>query len=72
MERPEYAVAGSYSEFMAWRREDLEARQRVIYLTPERARASREKGVVHRIGSWMSSPALEAAERLDELRNGNA
>ena len=61
----EYAVAGSYMEFMAWRKDDLEARKRVIYLTAERAAEHRTLGTLHRIGTWQDSPALEAAKRLE-------
>lgn len=61
----EYAVAGSYLEFMEWRQADLEARRHVVYLTPERATAHTEPGTLHRIGSWQRSPALEAALRLE-------
>jgi hypothetical protein len=61
----QYAIAGTYREFMAWRREDLEGRGGVIYLTAERAAQHTEPGVFHRIGTWQESPALEAAERLE-------
>jgi len=34
----EYAIAGSYDEFLEWRREAVPARRRVIFLDrPERA-----------------------------------
>jgi hypothetical protein len=66
---PEYAIAGSFGEFMIWRSGDREGRSNVIYLaTAERAeQAARtgSRGVVHRIGSWETSPARDAAERLE-------
>ncbi len=61
----EYAIAGSYLEFMEWRKTDLDARRGVVYLTPERAELRTERGRLHRIGSWERSPALEAALRLE-------
>jgi hypothetical protein len=65
----EYAIAGSFGEFMIWRSGDREGRSNVIYLpTAERAeQAARagSRGVLHRIGSWRTSPARDAAERLE-------
>ena len=62
----EYVIAGSYTEFMRWRKEDLEARKHVVYLTAERAEGFTERGVLHRVGSWRDSAALEGALRLEE------
>ena len=64
---PEYAIAGSYAEFMAWRNEDREVRKNVVYLTLERTLGRTEKGVLYRIGAWKDSPALEAALALEEV-----
>lgn len=66
---PEYAIAGSFGEFMIWRSADREGRCHVIYLgTAERAEQAvlkGSRGIVHRIGAWESSPARAAAERLE-------
>jgi len=61
----EYAVAGSYMEFMRWRKDDLEARKHIIYLTAERVPHYTEPGVLHRIGDWEESPAIPAALALE-------
>lgn len=67
--RPEYAVSATYAAFLAWMREDPKSRARVTYLTAERAEAlvgaGAAKGVLHRLGGWETSPAREAAERLE-------
>ena len=61
----EYAIAGTYLEFMRWVRENRKERSAVIFLnTPERCEG-REPGVLHRIGNWQESPALEAALKLE-------
>ena len=69
MRKPEYAVAGSYREFMVWAREE-KSRGSVSYLTKERAAElvdqGAAKGVLHRIGKWEESPALDDALRLEE------
>ena len=63
----EYAIAGSYYEFMTWVKEDKKHRSGVIFLnTPERCQG-REPGVLHRIGNWQESAALEAAEGLERV-----
>jgi hypothetical protein len=53
-ERAEYAIAGTYREYLAWRSEDPKGRARVTFLnTAERAEqfaASARKGTVHRVG----------------------
>ena len=64
---PEYAIAGSYAKFMAWRKEEPEGRRHVTYLTPQRALGRTEKGVLHRIGTWEESVALEAALSLEKV-----
>ena len=68
-ERAEYAIAGSYREFMEWRAQDPARRKRVIFLgTAERAEQLATwvpKGVLHRIGTWETSPARDAAEALE-------
>ena len=61
----EYAVAGSYSEFMRWRQDDLEARRNVVLLTAERVPHFTEPGMLHRIGAWEQSSAMPEALRLD-------
>jgi hypothetical protein len=66
--RPEYAIAGTYREFMEWQRRH--AQTDVRFLTKERAemylaRGARP-GVLHRIGNWQTSPALDAALSLEE------
>jgi hypothetical protein len=74
--KPEYAIAGSYGEFVEWLRHY--ARTDVCYLTKERAELylarGAPKGVLHRIGNWQKSPARVAAEALEksseELENG--
>jgi hypothetical protein len=63
--RPEYAIAGSYSEFLRWRSEDPKARARVTFLATAERAEGREPGVLHRIGTWETSPASEAAEALE-------
>jgi hypothetical protein len=64
-ERPEYAIAVSYTEFICWRAEDPKRRARVTFMsTPERAEG-REPGTVHRIGNWKESPAWRAAKELE-------
>ena len=61
----EYAIAGSYLEFIRWVRENRRERSGVIFLnTPERCEG-REPGVLHRIGNWQESAALEAALKLE-------
>ena len=63
----EYAIAGSYYEFMTWVREDKKNRSGVIFLnTPERCQG-REPGVLHRVGSWEQSPAFPAALKLEAM-----
>ena len=64
----EYAIAGSYKEFLDWadgRRE----RRRVAYLTKERAQTlltrGARKGKLYRIGMWERSEARELAEKLE-------
>ena len=64
-DRPQYAISGTYAEFLAWCNEEPRTRRRVTFLDrPERA-VGRAPGVLHRIGPWESSPAREAAERLE-------
>ena len=64
-DRPQYAIAGTYAEFLAWCNEDPKTRRRVTLLDmPERAKG-RAPGVLHRIGTWQTSPARDAAERLE-------
>ena len=64
----EYAIAGSFGEFMIWRSADRDGRSHVTYLpTAERAEQiarTGPQGVLHRIGSWEKSPARAAAEKL--------
>lgn len=63
--RPEYATAGSHTEFNRWVREDPRNRTRVTKLnTAERAQG-RASGVLHWVGMWKRSEAREAAERLE-------
>jgi hypothetical protein len=66
---PEYAIAGSFGEFMIWRSGDRKGRGNVIYLASaeraEQAARTGSRGVLHRIGSWKTSPARDAAERLE-------
>ena len=70
---PEYAIAGSYQEFVEWRRQDPELRGDVIYLF--NARRAEElavwapMGKLHRIGTWETSPAREVAEKLEILED---
>lgn len=61
---PEYAIAGTYTEFMRWRAEKPKERAHVIYLVPERLEG-REPGILHRIGTWENSPVLERALELE-------
>ena len=63
--KPEYAIAGSYTEFMRWRSEDVKARGGVIFLNTPELCEGRAPGVLHRIGTWECSPAREAGERLE-------
>jgi hypothetical protein len=67
---PEYAIAGTYAEFLRWRGEDLEQRAHVTYLGSVKrvqllVRWARPRGVLHRIGTWESAPAREAATQLE-------
>ena len=63
--RPEYAIAGTYAEFVAWCNEEPRTRRRVTLLDmPERARG-KPPGVLHRLPGWETSAAREAAERLE-------
>ena len=66
-EKPQYAIAGRYAEFMEWRKRHTGLH--VSYLTRERAKFMLAKGaprgVLHRIGTWETSPARRAAERLE-------
>jgi hypothetical protein len=65
-EKPEYAIAGSYADYMVWKRTHPSS---VSYLTRERARIMIDRGaargVLHRLSGWESSPARELAERLE-------
>ena len=61
----EYAIAGNYREFMAWRKKKLGERRSVIYLTADQAGQYSEKGVLHRVGNWEQSPALEIGLALE-------
>ena len=67
--RPEYAIAGSYREFLDWRRADPGKRDAVMYIfSEEQARELASwapKGVLHRIGNWRASPARSVAEQLE-------
>jgi hypothetical protein len=64
----EYAIAGSYKEFLDWTDGRAE-RRRIAYLTKERAQSlldrGARKGKLHRIGMWERSEARELAERLE-------
>ena len=66
MDRPEYAITGSYVEFMNWRKEDPVGRANVIYLTAERAAQHTMPGLLHLVGTWEESPALADALQLEE------
>ena len=68
---PHYAIAGTFSEWYLWERVWRQENPgvEVAYLTKGRAlaflRRGYPKGVLHRIGSWESSPAREAAKELE-------
>lgn len=67
--RADYAVSGGHAASISWMRGDPKARARVTYLTAGRAdalvAAGAVRGVLHRLDGWESSPAREAAERLE-------
>jgi hypothetical protein len=66
-EKPEYAIARDYHTYMVWKRTHPAP---VSYLTLERAEQlvarGAQKGVLHRLNGWESSPARAMAERLEE------
>ena len=66
--KAEYAIAGTYREFLDWSNGRPE-RRRVEFLTRERAQALLDKGArkgkLHRIGMWERSDARDLAERLE-------
>jgi len=63
----EYAIAGSWTEFRRWQAEH--PGREVHYLTKDRAEEylkwGMPRGVLHRVGTWETSPARKAAERLE-------
>lgn len=65
----QYAIGGSYADFIQWRKADLKARRYVSYLTRERAQILIElgarRGMLHRLPGWETSPARDLAERLE-------
>jgi hypothetical protein len=65
-EKPEYAIAGSYADYMVWKRTHPSS---VSYLTLERAEQlvarGAQRGVLHRLTGWESSPARDLAEQLE-------
>jgi hypothetical protein len=65
---PEYPIAGSYTAFLPWRSEDPKVRARVTFLATAERAEGREPGVLHRIGTWETSPARGAAEGLEGVR----
>ena len=66
--RPQYAIAGTWLEFNAWKKQHPELGH-VSLLTKERAEImlaqGAAKGVLHRAPGWETSEAREAAERLE-------
>ena len=64
----EYAIAGSYKEFLDWTDRRKE-RRRITYLTRQLAETLLKQGArrikVHRIGMWERSEARELAEKLE-------
>lgn len=60
----EYAIAGEYQVFWAWRQEDPVKRMGVQYLSgPERCVG--DKGKLHRLEGWESSQALPEALAME-------
>lgn len=64
--KPEYAIAGSYADFLHFRRT---LPRYVAYLTRERAEQLLAKGAakgrLHRLPGWETSEARAAAEQLE-------
>jgi hypothetical protein len=65
-QRPEYAIAGTYRDYMVWKPTYPAP---VSFLTRERAEqflaAGVPKGKLHRLAGWETSDARELAERLE-------
>ncbi|HUP53035.1 MAG TPA: hypothetical protein VM198_11190, partial [Longimicrobiales bacterium] len=59
----------SWLEFRRWQWEDPQGRKDVDYLTADRAkklvRRGAPKGTLLRLAGWETSPARDAAERLE-------
>lgn len=62
----EYVIAGSYGEYIAWRRANLERASRAHYLSEADDFERMEPGVVHRAPGWERSPVLERALELEQ------
>jgi hypothetical protein len=65
---PEYAIAGSFGEFMIWRSADRKGRSRVKYLATAERAEELPPGTLHCIGSWERSPARSVVEALSVRR----
>lgn len=70
MEKREYVIAGSHTEWVRWLGGNLKERSRITYLdTPEKVQylldAGAPRGMLHRLPGWESSPARELAEKLE-------
>jgi hypothetical protein len=67
-----YAIARDWLEFRRWLCEDPQGRKDVDYFTPARAKAlvrrGAPEGTLLRLPGWESSPARQAAERLEACR----
>lgn len=63
----EYAIAGTYLEFMQWVRQDKASRSGVIFLNAAERCEGRKPSVLHRIGNWQESPAFPPALRLEKV-----
>jgi len=64
----QYVIAGSYLEYVTWRREDLERARGVHLLTESDRFDELEPGVVHRAPGWERSPVLQEALELEAGR----
>ena len=69
-ERREYCIAGDVLSWIAWVGGNVEKRSRVTYIdTAAKAEAllaaGAPRGKLHRLPGWESSPARDAAERLE-------